>query len=64
MDPQQQSEAHFPGNASPAADAPWGAAAFPARQHPQSGPPSYHRPVPGQPHGHAGGAVRDAVVSD
>jgi hypothetical protein len=60
-----QREAHFPGNASPAADVPLplNAAAFPAPQYLQVTPLSYPRPVAGQLHGHAG-VVRDAMVSD
>ena len=58
--PQQhrQHEAHFPGNASPAADAPWNV----APPHPLSVPLYYPLPVPGQPHGYAG-VVPDGVVS-
>ena len=68
MDFPQQGEVHFPGNASPAADAPLSVttfqANFPAPQHPQSASLSHRRPVPGQPpHDHAD-VVRDAVVSD
>jgi hypothetical protein len=57
-DSPQQHEVRFPGNASPVADAPWND--FPPL--PQSVPPYYPLPVPGQPHGYAG-VVPDGVVS-
>jgi hypothetical protein len=51
----QQHEVHFPGNASPAADAPRDV----APPHPQSAPSYYPLPVP---HGNAG-VMPDGVVS-
>jgi hypothetical protein len=56
----------FPVNSSPAAGAHQSTIAFPApqlSQHMRSVPASNRRPVPGQPHDHAG-VVRDAVVSN
>jgi hypothetical protein len=65
MDFPQQREVLFLGNQFHAADEPQNATAFPAPQHPQPAP-SFdrdRRPLPGQPHGHAG-VLRDAVVSN
>jgi hypothetical protein len=56
----QQHEVQFPGNASPAADAPLND----APPHPQPAPSYCPLPVPGQPHGHGyAGVVPDGVVS-
>jgi hypothetical protein len=65
MESQHRRELNFGASASPAADASWGATAFPTLQHPQSVPSesSHRRPDPRQPHGHTG-VVRDDGVSD
>jgi hypothetical protein len=54
----QRDEVHFPGNASPSADAPRNVAA----SHPQSAPLYYRLPVLEQPYGYAG-VGPDGVVS-
>jgi hypothetical protein len=67
MDFPQQHEVLFLGDPFHAAvdSEPQFVTAFPAPQHPQPAPSSDcdRRPLPGQPHGHAG-VLRDPVVSN
>jgi len=65
MESQHRRELNFRVNASPAADAPWRATAFPTLQCLQSVPSesSHRRPDPRQPHDYTG-VVRDDRVSD
>lgn len=65
QDSQHRRELNLRVNASPVADTPWRATAFPTLQHPQSAPSesSHRRPDPSQAYGYSG-VVQDEGVSD